>query len=45
MIVKRSGKFVVTTKSGNRTLGRHSTREKALRQLRAIEASKHRRGR
>jgi hypothetical protein len=40
MIVESDGKFKVTTKDGSRILGTHDLREAALRQLRAIEASK-----
>jgi hypothetical protein len=39
MIRKRGKKFVVTSKSG-RTLGTHRTRQAAVRQLGAVEASK-----
>jgi len=45
MSVKKVGKkFVVTSKSGGQVLGHHSTKKGALKQLRAIEASKSRRG-
>lgn len=44
MIKKQGSKYVVKTKGGDRTLGTHATKAKALDQLRAIEASKHRRG-
>lgn len=40
-IRKVDGKYVVYPKHGGRRLGTHSSREKALAQLRAIEASKH----
>jgi hypothetical protein len=43
MIVRRGKGFAVTTKGGGRTLGVHETYRKALAQLRAIEASKHKR--
>lgn len=43
MIRKRNGKWVVLSKAG-RVLGTHSTHNRAVKQLRAIEASKHRRG-
>jgi hypothetical protein len=44
MVIRKSGsKHVVKSKSG-RTLGKHKTRKKAVKQLRAIEASKRRRG-
>jgi len=39
-IRKRGSKHVVTNKAGTRVLGSHSTRKAAVRQLRAIEASK-----
>jgi hypothetical protein len=38
---KRGNKFVVTNESGTKTLGTHPTREKAVKQLQAIEAHKH----
>lgn len=41
MIRKRDGKYVVLNSTGTKVLGKHSTRAKALKQLRAIEASKH----
>lgn len=41
---KRGSKFVVTNKAGTRVLGTHKTRAAAVRQLRAVEAAKHRRG-
>jgi len=40
MIKKRGSKWVVTDKSGKKVLGTHTSREKALKQLRAIEISK-----
>jgi hypothetical protein len=40
MIKKRGSKWVVTDKSGKKVLGTHPSREKALKQLRAIEISK-----
>jgi len=43
IIRQEHGKFVVRTKTGDRKLGTHDTKEKALAQLRAIEASKSRR--
>lgn len=43
MIIKRGRKWCVYSKSGKK-LGEHDTREKALAQLRAIEASKHGKG-
>jgi hypothetical protein len=39
MILRKGNKFQVRSRSG-RLLGEHDTREKALRQLRAVEASK-----
>jgi hypothetical protein len=44
MIKKSKSSYKVTSKSG-KTLGTHKTKKAATRQLRAIEASKHRRGR
>lgn len=43
MIAKRGNKYVVTNADGTKTLGSHYTRRQAIRQLRAIEASKARR--
>ncbi len=40
MIKKRGKKFVVTTESGDKTLGSHATKEQAQDQLAAIEISK-----
>jgi hypothetical protein len=40
-IHKRGDNFVVTTKGGGRVLGTHATKEKALKQLAAVEISKH----
>lgn len=40
MIQRRNGKFLVTDSSGSRVLGTHATKDEALAQLRAIEASK-----
>lgn len=40
-IIKRKGKFVVTDSSGKKTLGKHRTKKKAIKQLRAIEINKH----
>jgi len=39
MIVKKGEQYQVRSRSG-KLLGTHETREKALRQLRAVEASK-----
>lgn len=44
MVIRKSGsRYVVRSKAG-RKLGSHATKAKAARQLRAIEASKRRRG-
>jgi len=43
-IQQKSGKWVVTDSSGKKVLGTHDTRAKALNQLKAVEASKARRG-
>lgn len=40
MIKKQGSKFVVTDSSGNKTLGTHPSKEKAQKQLAAIEISK-----
>ena len=40
MIKKKGTKFVVTNKAGTKVLGTHPSKEQALQQLRAIEASK-----
>lgn len=42
MIVKRGDKFVVTTEDG-RALGTHDSRAAAVKQLQAVEISKHKR--
>lgn len=43
-MIKKSGKnWVVKNSAGTKTLGTHSTKAKALAQLRAIEANKKRR--
>ena len=42
MIKKKGDKFQVTTESG-RVLGTHETRAAAVKQLQAVEISKHRR--
>lgn len=42
VIRKEKGKWVVKSHDG-KTLGTHPTKEKALKQLRAIEISKHKR--
>lgn len=41
MIRRRNGKFQVVTSDGSRVLGTHDTKDEALKQLRAVEASKH----
>lgn len=41
MIVKRGNQYAVTTEDGSKTLGVHSTREDAQKQLAAIEIGKH----
>ena len=41
-IEQQDGKWVVKPESGNRVLGTHPTRKAALKQLAAIEISKHR---
>ena len=41
MIRKRGSKWVVLDKSGKKVLGTHPSKEKALKQLQAIEISKH----
>jgi hypothetical protein len=43
-VVKRGDKWVVTNKDGTKTLGTHDSRESAVKQLQAIEASKHAHG-
>jgi hypothetical protein len=40
MIKRRGNKWIVTDKSGKDVLGTHPSKEKALKQLRAIEISK-----
>ena len=40
MIVKKGGKYQVRSSDGSKLLGTHSSRLRALAQLRAIEASK-----
>jgi len=41
-IRKRGNQYQVTDRSGKKILGKHKTRKAAMRQLRAIEASKRR---
>lgn len=43
MIVKSGKKVLVKTSTGKRTLGTHSSKKAALKQLAAIEISKHKR--
>lgn len=40
MIKKSGSKYVVTDKSGKKTLGKHSSKKKAQKQIAAIEISK-----
>ena len=44
MIKKVGSSWVVYTHDGSRVLGKHPSREQALAQLRAVEASKHKKG-
>ena len=44
MIKKRGSHYVVTNKAGTKVLGTHSSKKKAVKQLQAIEASKHAHG-
>lgn len=44
MIKKTKSGYKVTTKSGGRTLGKHKSKKEAYEQLKAIEASKKRKG-
>lgn len=41
MVRKRGSKWVVLDKSGKKVLGTHPSKEKAVKQLQAIEISKH----
>ena len=41
VIHEQNGKYVLKSKDGKKTLGTHETKEKALAQERAIQASKH----
>jgi uncharacterized protein (DUF1330 family) len=41
IIEKEDGKYVVKTEDGSKTLGTHSSKKKAEKQLAAIEISKH----
>jgi hypothetical protein len=41
MVRKRGNKWVVLDKSGKKVLGTHLSKEKAMKQLQAIEISKH----
>lgn len=40
-VKKRGNKWVVTNKNGTKTLGKHDSREDAVKQLQTIEANKH----
>jgi hypothetical protein len=40
MLIKKGDKWVVYDSKGQKRLGTHPSREKALQQLRAIEANK-----
>jgi hypothetical protein len=40
MIVKKGNKWLVKSSDGKKTLGTHSSKAKALRQLMAVEISK-----
>lgn len=44
MIKKQGGYYVLKSKSTGKVLGRHPTKAAAARQERAIQASKHRKG-
>lgn len=44
MIKKKGSKYVVTDSTGKKILGTHPSKEKAQKQLAAIEISKHKRG-
>jgi hypothetical protein len=44
MIKPDGDEFIVTDKTGRQILGRHKTKEKAQKQLAAIEISKKKRG-
>lgn len=45
MIIKKSNnRYEVRSKNGKKLLGIHKTRLEALRQMQAIEASKHEKG-
>lgn len=44
MIKKQGNKYALMTADGSRKLGTHASRASALRQERAIQASKHARG-
>lgn len=45
MTVKKEGSRYVVRSKGGKKLGTHSTKSDALKQLRAIEISKHRKSR
>ena len=40
-IIHRNGEYIVTSEDGKKVLGKHDSKEEALKQLRAIEWSKH----
>lgn len=42
MIKKQGNQYILYTSDGKRVLGRHPTREQALRQERAVQAAKKR---
>ncbi len=44
IIEKQGGQYVLKSKTTGRILGKHRTKAEAERQERAIQASKHRRG-
>jgi hypothetical protein len=44
VIEKQGGKYVLKSKKTGKVLGRHESKAKAEKQERAVQASKHRRG-
>jgi len=44
VIAKEGGKYVLRAKSTGKVLGRHRTKAEAVKQERAVQASKHGRG-
>ena len=44
VIEKQGGKYVLRSKTTGKVLGRHETKAAAQKQERAVQASKHRRG-